>query len=147
MTSFKISSSERSKIYRQYHILLIQIFVIFFVLNLMYGSEISAQTISTTVDLELNALPDEKREDLRKFNFKQVLEDYLNNYKWTKDEFVGELDRRYRMMNGVGLAEGWALPRLDAESFVARMRTSWGQPRQTWKDGLGPVDAWQREGN
>ena len=52
-------------------------------------SNIYSQSIIVAVDLELNALPDENRVKLQ--DFKQVLEDYLNNYKWTKDEFIGEL--------------------------------------------------------
>ncbi len=59
------------------------------ILNIMMPHNIFAQSIIATVDLELNALPDENRVKLQ--NFKQVLEDYLNNYKWTKDEFIGEL--------------------------------------------------------
>lgn len=55
----------------------------------IFHSNTYAQSIIVTVDLELNALPDENRVKLQ--DFKQVLEDYLNNYKWTKDEFVGEL--------------------------------------------------------
>lgn len=98
MISFKISNSKRSQNYRGCNILSIQVIIIFVVLNLICGSKISAQTINATVDLELNALPDEKRENLRKFNFKQVLEDYLNNYKWTKDEFVGELKINWTLL-------------------------------------------------
>ncbi|MDZ7262936.1 MAG: DUF4835 family protein [candidate division KSB1 bacterium] len=56
----------------------------------------SAQTIRATVDLELNALPDEKREKLS--NFKNVLEDYLNNFKWTNDEFIGEIKVSLNML-------------------------------------------------
>jgi hypothetical protein len=55
----------------------------------IFHSNTNAQSIIVTVDLELNALPDENREKLQ--DFKQVLENYLNNYKWTKDEFIGEL--------------------------------------------------------
>ena len=47
-----------------------------------------AQKVRVTVELQLDALPDEKREKL--VNVKQVLEDYFNNFQWTKDEFQGE---------------------------------------------------------
>lgn len=53
-----------------------------------FYSNIFAQSIVVSVDLELNALPDENRIKLQ--DFKNVLENYLNNHKWTKDEFVGE---------------------------------------------------------
>jgi len=55
---------------------------------IIFQPDIFAQSIIVTVELELNALPDENRAKLQ--NFKQVLEDYLNNHKWTKDEFIGE---------------------------------------------------------
>jgi hypothetical protein len=64
------------------------IFFLFFTLWI-FQTNTFAQSILITVDLELNALPDENRVKLQ--DFKQVLEDYLNNFKWTKDEFVGEL--------------------------------------------------------
>jgi hypothetical protein len=60
------------------------------------------------------------------------------------DQFVKELDRRYRIMYGKSLVEGCHLPALDAESFIAWMR-SWGKPRK-WRDKLGPLTAWQRGG-
>ncbi|MDZ7357824.1 MAG: DUF4835 family protein [candidate division KSB1 bacterium] len=63
--------------------------ILFFLFLSILPFELLSQRIIVTVDLELNALPDENRNKLQ--NFKQVLEDYLNNYKWTKDEFVGEL--------------------------------------------------------
>lgn len=59
-------------------------------------SIVFAQSISVTVDLELNALPDEKREKLQ--GFKQILEDYLNNFKWTKDEFLGEFSISWTLL-------------------------------------------------
>lgn len=64
---------------------------IFFLLVIFWisFSNSLAQSIVVSVDLELNALPDENRVKLQ--DFKNVLENYLNNHKWTKDEFVGEL--------------------------------------------------------
>ncbi|MHC4476827.1 MAG: hypothetical protein ACYTEL_14365 [Planctomycetota bacterium] len=61
------------------------------------------------------------------------------------DEFVKELDRRYRIMYGKSLVEGCHLPALDAESFIAWMR-SWGRPRK-WSKNLGPLTAWHRGGS
>ena len=72
--------------------------VFFLVVNLIFDSAILAQTITVTVDLELNALPDEKREKLQDFDFKKILEDYFNNYKWTKDEFTGEFEINWTLL-------------------------------------------------
>jgi hypothetical protein len=55
-----------------------------------------AQKVRVTVELQLDALPDEKREKL--INFKQVLEDYFNNFQWTQGEFQGELPISLKMM-------------------------------------------------
>lgn len=63
------------------------LFLLLFVVWLSWSNTFS-QSIIVTVDLELNALPDEKREKLQ--DFKQVLEEYLNNHQWTKDQFIGE---------------------------------------------------------
>jgi len=63
-------------------------FFIFLSLTL-WGFEGNAQDVKVTLELELNALPEEKREKL--VDFKQVLEEYCNNFTWTKGEFVGEL--------------------------------------------------------
>jgi len=60
------------------------------------------------------------------------------------DAFVQELDRRHRVMQNRGVVEVYGLPALDARSFFAFMSRSWGQPRRTWKRGLGPIDAWRR---
>jgi len=78
--------------------IIITLFTICFCLfsGFIHNSEISAQTITVIVDLELNALPDEKREKLT--NFKQVLGEYLNNFKWTNDEFIGELKINLNML-------------------------------------------------
>jgi len=63
------------------------------------------------------------------------------------DEFVRELDRRYRIESNVGLVEGCGLERLDAESFIAWMSYVWGKPRPDWTAQLlGPTDAWHRGG-
>lgn len=75
---------------------LLLFFTTFFIYNLFFNSRLNAQSIKVTVDLELNALPDEKREKLQ--NFKQVLEDYLNNHKWTKDEFIGEFSISWTLL-------------------------------------------------
>jgi hypothetical protein len=62
------------------------------------------------------------------------------------DEFVKELDRRYRLMYGKGLMEGCRLARLDAASFVGWMK-SWGRPRREWRaSNLGPITAWHLGG-
>ena len=52
-------------------------------------SQVIAQNVRVKVELQLDALPDEKREKLQ--GFQQILEDYFNNYQWTQDEFQGEL--------------------------------------------------------
>jgi len=65
-------------------------------IHVMFISDILAQDITVTVDLELNALPDEKREKLQ--DFKQVLEDYFNNHNWTKNEFVGEFSINWTLL-------------------------------------------------
>ena len=63
------------------------------------------------------------------------------------DEFVNELDRRYRVMFKKGLVEGCHLARLDAENFIGWMR-SWGKPRHKWRsEMLGPIDAWHYGGS
>jgi hypothetical protein len=60
------------------------------------------------------------------------------------DEFVKELDRRYRMMYGKGLVEAGVVKRLDPESFIGWMSRGWGKPRREWqRQNLGPVNAWQ----
>lgn len=77
----------------------IKIVIAFFIVGfafLHHYSESFAQKLIVTVDLELNALPDEKREKLA--NFKQILEDYLNNYKWTNNEFVGDFNINLNML-------------------------------------------------
>jgi hypothetical protein len=58
------------------------------------------------------------------------------------DEFAIELDRRYRLMYGKGLADGLHLPTADGKNFAAWMSKSWGRP-QEWRTMLGPIDAWQ----
>lgn len=81
-----------SLLYSLIFILLINYFPIF-----NYGvNNLYAQKVRVTVELQLDALPDEKREKL--INFKQVLEDYFNNFQWTQDEFQGELPIGLKMM-------------------------------------------------
>jgi len=58
------------------------------------------------------------------------------------DEFVKELERRYRLMYGKGWAESYSPEKSDAESFVNWMSGTWGKPR-TWRTELGPIDAWK----
>jgi len=60
------------------------------------------------------------------------------------DEFVRELDRRWRVMEGKGLVEAGLVKRLDGASFAAWMGRNWGQPRREWSaDQLGPLEAWR----
>jgi hypothetical protein len=61
------------------------------------------------------------------------------------DDFVKELDRRYRITQEKGLVEAEGLDDLTGASFVKWMSNSWGQPRD-WKNQLGPIDAWRRSG-
>ncbi|MHC4477353.1 MAG: hypothetical protein ACYTEL_17030 [Planctomycetota bacterium] len=58
------------------------------------------------------------------------------------DEFVRELDRRYRIMFGTDLKKGWRLASLDGRSFAEWMGKNWGQ-RRNWAGSLGPMDAWK----
>lgn len=76
--------------------LLVFIFTLTLIINIFFNTKVVAQSITIAVDLELNALPDEKREKLQ--DFKQILEDYLNNYKWTKDEFIGEFKINWTLL-------------------------------------------------
>ncbi len=65
--------------------------------------------------------------------------------KFYTDEFVKELDQRYRLMYGYGMVEKLRLAASDAKSFNEWIGKSWGQPRD-WKQFLGPVTAWH-DGN
>jgi hypothetical protein len=58
------------------------------------------------------------------------------------DEFVKELERRYRLMYGKGWAQSYGREKSDAESFINWMSGSWGKPRK-WRSKLGPIDAWK----
>ncbi|MHC4425626.1 MAG: hypothetical protein ACYSYV_05960 [Planctomycetota bacterium] len=58
------------------------------------------------------------------------------------DEFVKELERRYRLMYGKGWAESYGREKSDAESFINWMSGNWGRPRK-WRNKLGPIDAWK----
>jgi hypothetical protein len=61
------------------------------------------------------------------------------------DEFVRELDRRFRLLNGKGLVEGAGLSRLDGASFTAWMSREWGKPRASWSaTSLGPITKWRQ---
>jgi hypothetical protein len=60
------------------------------------------------------------------------------------DEFVGELDRRHRLMFGKGLVDAYDFERLDGPNFIRWMSRTWGQPRTEWSAAqLGPLNAWQ----
>jgi len=58
------------------------------------------------------------------------------------DEFVKELERRYRLMFGKGWSESYSREKSDAKSFINWMSGSWGRPRK-WRNELGPIDAWK----
>ncbi len=75
---------------------LVILFILCLITSIFFNTRVLAQSITVTVDLELNALPDENREKLQ--DFKQILEDYLNNYKWTKDEFIGEFKINWTLL-------------------------------------------------
>ncbi len=66
------------------------------------------------------------------------------------DDFVKELERRYRISFGKGWAEAYRRDKSDAESFINWMGGiggSWGKPRRKWKkEFLGPMNAWHRGG-
>ena len=62
------------------------------------------------------------------------------------DEFVEELERRYRMMYGKGWAESNNREESSGENFVNWMSVGWGQLRK-WRDELGPIDAWKHGDN
>lgn len=57
------------------------------------------------------------------------------------DQFVLELDQRFRLIRQRGLVDGLRLAACDARSFENWMSASWGRPRD-WKYALGPVTAW-----
>jgi uncharacterized iron-regulated protein len=72
----------------------------------------------------------------------EVFSSIINGFY--SDDFLQEMDRRYRLMNGQGLKKGCNLASLDGESFVRWMSSSWGQPRWDWSSSsLGPLDAWK----
>ena len=98
MRTIKIKNNEIMQNLNRYYALSILILTLFLMINLASDSILYAQTIAATVDLELNALPDEKRKKLQDVNFKQILEDYLTNYKWTKDEFIGDLKVNWTLL-------------------------------------------------
>ncbi len=56
----------------------------------------TAQEVRANVLVQLEALPDEKRQKLQ--NFQQILNDYFNNFKWTNDEFIGELPLQVQIL-------------------------------------------------
>lgn len=74
--------------------LIICLYFIFSVAFLI--TEVDAQSVKADVQLELNALPEEKQEKL--IDFEQVLEDYFNNYDWTNGEFIGEIQINLNML-------------------------------------------------
>lgn len=58
------------------------------------------------------------------------------------DEFVQEIGRRTRIMDGKAWSETYGREP-SAASFITWMSGSWGMPRRKWRDGLGPIDAWR----
>jgi len=65
------------------------LFIVIMLFSTIFPGHLFAQKVRAVVELQLDALPDEKREKLQ--GFQQILEDYYNNYQWTNDEFQGEL--------------------------------------------------------
>jgi hypothetical protein len=60
------------------------------------------------------------------------------------DEFLREVDRRWRINFGKGLVEMGFVKRLDAANFRAAEGYHCGQPRRDWSaDRLPPLDAWK----
>jgi hypothetical protein len=57
------------------------------------------------------------------------------------DEFVKELDRRYRLTDPDGL-ESLGIDELTAQRFERWMSRHWGAPRE-WSEDLGSIDAWR----
>jgi hypothetical protein len=58
------------------------------------------------------------------------------------DDYVRELDRRVRVMEGKGLIAAGIVDKLDGPSFAAWMGREWGQSRPWTAASLGPLDAW-----
>lgn len=60
------------------------------------------------------------------------------------DEFVKEIDRRYRIVSGRAWSDIYNRDP-SAESFTTWLSSSWGRPRQDWRAAaLGPLDVWKR---
>ena len=60
------------------------------------------------------------------------------------DEFVREVDRRYRVIHGQGWGEMYGRDPT-GKSFLAWLRKTWGRPRREWRSAsLGPMDAWKQ---
>jgi len=60
------------------------------------------------------------------------------------DEYAQEMDRRYRLMSGHGLAEITNTEKADAAAYARLRARWWGQPRSGWSArSLGPLNAWQ----
>jgi hypothetical protein len=57
------------------------------------------------------------------------------------DEFVKELDRRYKLTETEGL-ESLGIDDLTAIRFERWMSRHWGAPRE-WREHLGSIDAWR----
>lgn len=61
------------------------------------------------------------------------------------DDFVKEIEHRFKLMYGKGWAEAYRQDKSNAESFISWMGNSWGKPRRSWQvDFLGPMDVWHR---
>lgn len=95
MANQKITSNKNCNP-RLFYFVIFLISLYFFNISSGGFSVVFAQQVRVKIDLQLDALPDEKREKL--VNFKQVLEDYFNNYQWTQNEFQGELPINFNIM-------------------------------------------------
>ncbi|HEY7088654.1 MAG TPA: hypothetical protein VH518_11235, partial [Tepidisphaeraceae bacterium] len=59
------------------------------------------------------------------------------------EEFVKEVDRRYRLTEDKGLDDGIGIDELTARNFERWLSHTWGSPRD-WKRRMGSIDAWQK---
>jgi hypothetical protein len=63
------------------------------------------------------------------------------------EEFIKEMDRRYKLMYGQTAAKAWGLKSLTPETAARFKNRWWGQPMEGWDAGhLGPMDAWKKGG-
>ncbi len=60
------------------------------------------------------------------------------------DEYAREMDRRFHLMNGRGLADITGTEKVDAQAYAKLRARWWGQPRSEWSaQSLGPLNAWE----